>query len=129
MKADGILGLSPTNQGTQASLIYDKLSSNKVFSLAIAENVGQSKMTFGGFNMEKFAKVGSTPIIWHQLTSTKYWQIKFTGASFGLATISFTVDQMIIDSGTSYLLMPSEDYLQFTTLLNQISPCTMNKYS
>jgi hypothetical protein len=33
---------------------------------------------------------------------------------------------MIIDSGTSYLLMPTEDYVQLTNMIATISPCIID---
>jgi hypothetical protein len=54
MKADGIMGLSPTSQGTQADLIYNTFTASKTFSIAIVEATGVSKMTFGGLNLAKY---------------------------------------------------------------------------
>ena len=114
MKADGILGLAPTNEGTTADLIHSKFQTsgviqNRTFSMSIGSVTQVSKMTIGGFDINKFGQPNST-MRWHNLTSSRYWSISMTKANIGTIDIPITVNQMIIDSGTSYLLMPTGNF-------------------
>lgn len=54
--SDGILGLAPSKQGTQASLFIDELYNNglidkRLFSFFISKSRDESRVTFGGVNM------------------------------------------------------------------------------
>ena len=80
--------------------------------MSILEGGQVSKMTFGGYDDIKYGKPNST-VHWHTLiqgSNSRYWSISLTAANIGKQNIPLTVNQMIIDSGTSYLLMPKEDF-------------------
>ena len=66
-----------------------------------------SKITFGGYDTDKYAK---GPIEWHDLKSTDYWTLGINGAKLGDQKLKVYSKDIIIDSGTSYLLMPSKDF-------------------
>lgn len=120
LKADGILGLAPTTQGTAIDMIYNRYNNTtpgnginlKVFSMAIASGGLQSRFTFGGYDSLKYGRQGGS-IEWHSIHGNKYWQINMSGVSIGNSNIITSTNQVIVDSGTSYLLMPSEDFMNF----------------
>ncbi|CDW90538.1 eukaryotic aspartyl protease family protein [Stylonychia lemnae] len=114
LKADGILGLSPTNQGSDAEMLLDELFDqgmihNRLFSLFLVSGNGESKITIGNYDLQKFAR---SEISWHPLSSLNYWTLTLKSAYFGDEKLKPTVKNIIVDSGTSFLLVPTEDYLE-----------------
>jgi hypothetical protein len=71
-------------------------------------------MTFGGWNESLYA---STPINWHNISKTSnYWAVQLEEFSYeiGNKTHSITPNEIVVvDSGTSYVLMPSKDRSEF----------------
>ena len=75
-----------------------------------------SKITLGGYNSEKFGKEG-TQLHWHPLKpnekNSKYdhWRLNMEALYFGDQWIQNTIiDSVIVDSGTSLLLMPEKEF-------------------
>jgi cathepsin D len=62
-----------------------------------------SKITIGGYDTERFAKENIT---WHNLSSNFYWSITMENVSLNGEDVDINTKKVIIDSGTSYLLMP-----------------------
>ena len=52
MKADGIMGLAPTNQGTGTNMIYG--SDSQAFSFSVGAGQAISKFTIGGYDIQKY---------------------------------------------------------------------------
>ena len=79
-----------------------------VFSLLIGTGDRQSKMTLGGFRDDFF----EGQISWHQINpSSVYWQVRLSDFKIPLDTqeeiIIFDKQvDVIVDSGTSFFLMP-----------------------
>lgn len=116
LRADGILGLAPTNQNTRADLLLDELKkqeviNNRMFSLFIGENEEPNSITFGDYDLEKYAK---SDIYFHNLSSANYWTLPLTKAKLGEKELKPTVTSLIVDSGTSFLLLPTQDFKEFT---------------
>ena len=74
----------------------------------------------GGYDLEKFSRPGEQ-IEWLDLKQTNYWSLELNAAAletedgedqFGLDTWSKIA---ILDSGTSYMLMPSYDFALITS--------------
>ena len=61
----------------------------------------------GGYNLNAHSQ-GS--IIWHDLFDTNYWTLPMTDVSYGSVRIPVKVDQLIVDTGTSLTLIPSQDF-------------------
>ena len=75
-----------------------------------------SKITLGGYNSEKFGKEGSR-IHWHPLKPREingkydHWRLDLNSIYFGDKIVSDSiVDSVIVDSGTSLLLMPESEF-------------------
>ena len=79
----------------------------KVFSIQVGNNDEQSKITIGGYDTEKYAKENIT---WHNLANEVYWTIDMDNVSLGNSTLDIETRHVIVDSGTSYLLMPTTDF-------------------
>lgn len=84
--------------------------------MSIAEGNLVSKMTFGGYDLAKYS-AGGSKIYWHNLvTPSKYWTLRMTAVNIGTQAFPTSVSNLIIDSGTSYLLLPTADFLAFSLL-------------
>lgn len=91
-----------------------------------------SKITLGGFNSEKFGKEGSK-IHWHPLKPREingkydHWRLNLNALIFGDNQLTDTiVDSVIVDSGTSLLLMPENE---FKALLQMIKDSADVEYT
>ena len=91
-----------------------------------------SKITLGGFNSEKFGKEGSK-IHWHPLKPREingkydHWRLNLNALIFGDNQLTNTiVDSVIVDSGTSLLLMPENE---FKALLQMIKESANVEYT
>ena len=87
-------------------------------------------ITFGGYDIEKYAKKGSTEadIFWSKtISGEKFWTIGMSGAAFSKPAMrpnkTVTVEELanlsdvkakyaIMDTGVSYALIPSGDFLK-----------------
>lgn len=47
---------------------------------------------------------------WHNLTNNKYWTIGFDGFKVGNKTMKTISTSTIVDTGTSYILIPTTDF-------------------
>ena len=123
---DGILGLA------FESTVFDMLVQsgvNSIFSLYITyDNIGE--LILGGYDSSKFIE----PLIWTSLVSNNnmYWQI-VTNITFYNMTLLQT--SVIIDSGTSFLSIPTQYfntliYLTNAVLISNVYKvnCNMNNY-
>lgn len=95
LKADGIMGLSPTAQNTEADLLIDEIADadlvpNKMFSLLIGDDEEQSKMTFGGYD-PKFVREGGE-LEWHEIADRRYWTLELEGIKIGEREFAASVD-------------------------------------
>lgn len=77
----------------------------------------QSKITFGGYDKERYA-IGR--VNWHQIDeNSNYWSLKVDDIQleFNGQNISMGAQKAIVDSGTSYVMMPTPAYNRFMTHL------------
>ena len=86
-----------------------------------------SKITLGGYNSEKFGKEGST-IHWHPLKPREHngrydhWRLDMNSLYFGDKRMSNTIiDSVIVDSGTSLLLMPEKEFQALMQLIKELT--------
>ena len=80
MRSSGIAGMSPRHYETKSDLFIEKMKKTgaidqAVFSMSIGMGDVQSKITFGGYDLERFATKNAT-INWHNIASgSHYWEI------------------------------------------------------
>ena len=80
-----------------------------MFSFYISNDYSHdSKVTFGGYDM-KYAGNNET-LTWNDLVNTHYWSLNLVGAKIGGNNLPLSSNIAIVDTGTSYMLMPSQDY-------------------
>ena len=126
LTADGIIGLAPTNDvswvrswDAQPELFIDKayeqgVIDERVFSLLIGAGEKEQAFTIGGYDLESFAK---SDLVWHQNANPSYWSVKLDGFAYDDQYISISHDEAIVDSGTSYIIMPEAQFFQVLALL------------
>lgn len=73
----------------------------------------------GGFNLRAHSKGN---IIWHDLFDTNYWTLPMSDVGYGNSTIPIVVDQVIVDTGTSLTLIPSQDFNQLVNVIRLKNP-------
>jgi hypothetical protein len=93
---------------------------NKQFSLAIGESEDRESMeasntsflTIGGYDLDKYAK---SEITWHSILKEPYWSVPLTKITLGrkIVHIPDSPESIIVDSGTSFLLIPDNLYYAF----------------
>ena len=85
IKSSGLVGLSPNHFDKESDLFIMKMKQvgaidAAIFSLAIGLEDVQSRITFGGYDLEKFA---AGPIQWHDAsTSSRYWELALPWGCF-----------------------------------------------
>jgi len=120
LASSGILGLSPRAEERANDLFIMKMKSSGVidkaiFSLMIEFHDSKSKMTFGGIDLVNLAALGSK-LVYHEIDEEQKWwtlplqKMTLSSSKQSLDNIDkyiFGVNQkIIVDSGTSFLLMP-----------------------
>ena len=93
------------------------------------ENAGNSSMfTAGGYDIERFAFNKS--VTWNEVTDTNYWTVKLRKATIGDTIVVTSTLRAIIDSGTSFLAMPTKDLLNLVDMLATVHgyTCTFDDY-
>lgn len=83
----------------------------KVFSIQVGDQNEASIITIGGYDSDKYAKENVT---WHDLANKLYWTIDMQGVSLAGEDLGIKTKEVIVDSGTSYLLMPTVDFEIFS---------------
>ena len=131
--ADGILGLAPTAQRGKADLVVQKLYEQgsipeNVFSFQIGDLDEKSVITIGGYDVGRFAKENET-LQWHNLTNKFWWTLRLDGASLDGEDLKIRTNKVIIDTGTSFTLVPKRDHrLIMRYFLNRGYDCQIDKY-
>ena len=110
--------MSPNHFEEDSDLFIEKMKQTgaidqSLFSLLIGMNEQQSKITFGGYDLKQFA---TGPITWHNINpKSTYWQLEMQSfdlrwkeSSKANRQLSMRRD-LIVDSGTSFLLLPLHD--------------------
>ena len=67
--------------------------------------------TLGGYDIDKFAP--NQTLTWNYLTDDTYWTVRLSGVSLGNRTITPSTSNAIVDTGTSYLAMPENEFQSF----------------
>lgn len=125
MATTGIVGLSPTGD-QRGDLFVEKffkagIIDQAVFSLYIELQNETSQIAFGGYDIEQFGLYGkNTPVHFHRMSpiNAQHWQLDLSTITVlmktpdkdqkynEISTIFDSNQKVIIDSGTSFILMP-----------------------
>jgi hypothetical protein len=107
--------MSPNHFEEESDLFIEKMKEagaidQAVFSLSIGMNDVQSKITFGGYDLDEYA---TGAIKWHNIHMfSAYWEVNMVHLHFeigGEKQYMFPGRDLIVDSGTSFNLMPEND--------------------
>lgn len=49
-------------------------------------------------------------ITWHNISSTEFWSVPLTSFQLGNETLNIRSKEIILDTGTSYTLMPMNEF-------------------
>jgi len=79
-----------------------------MFSMILGGNSESSHILIGGYNM-KYAKEGEI-LNWHNLIKDPYWTVNLSSVKIGDNQIKTYGKTAIIDSGSSYILLPESDF-------------------
>lgn len=109
LQADGILGMSPTHHDEKGELLIEELYNQgeidaRIFSMQIGDLNEESVITLGGYDLERYAKGDFT---WHDLANKNYWTLNMDSVTLGGEELDIETTDVIVDSGTSFLLMPT----------------------
>jgi hypothetical protein len=91
-----------------------------VFSIQVGDHEEASKITIGGYDAEKYAKENIT---WHNLANKLYWTIDMESVALNGSDLRISTTNVIVDSGTSYLLMPTADFDVFSQFFKDRFTC------
>jgi len=112
------------------TLKKEKVIDEAVFSIAVNRNhKNESKATFGGYDMEKYAQP-EAELEWHDVLKVHvgFWLFKLTDLTLSnslnpMAEKEYVFgnnakeNYMIVDSGTSFLMMPKYEHDKFRDYL------------
>lgn len=121
--SDGLIGLSPVKIGDDRPDLYIDLAvkqgvlDERVFSLNFSGDYETSYVTFGGYDEATFAV---EPITWHENVGDYFWAVNLEEVNFVSSGIkkkyggsAWRQTDTIVDSGSSYLLMPQDAFWDF----------------
>jgi hypothetical protein len=126
LKADGLIGLAPSEGGSQADMLIDEFKESgfiedRVFSFQIGRYETDSKFTLGGYNVDKYA---DGEIFWHNITHPSYWGLNISNAYLGDLNMNQNASRVVIDTGSSFMLMPTEDFASFANYFSSRYNCS-----
>lgn len=124
LEADGLLGLAPSDQGSGNNLFIEELYNAgiigaKVFSMSLGQSAldQNSRVVLGGFRPE-LAKPGA-PLSWNPLVDTMYWTVEMNAFSVGKKELPITAKQAVLDTGSSFIVVPRSDFDQLLDVFSQ----------
>lgn len=78
----------------------------------------------GGYDLTYAADGEDSEIYWQDLSSSTYWGVNLQSVSLGSQyPVDIKVSQAIVDTGTSYLLIPTSDFNSFMAYFTQTMVC------
>jgi hypothetical protein len=113
--------LGPKNSGSgNAEIIYNELKEqgvieDRVFSFLIGAEDVPSIITFGGYNPNYTVD----EINWHNLSNDDHWTINLDEVIIDGEEFNVSTHDLVIDTGTSLLLMPDKDFFKFVSILSK----------
>ena len=126
LQADGVLGLAPeSSEMILTDLFKSKQIRKKVFSFSLDMN----RFTLGGFDENRFARQGAKiqwiPIIENSNESDQsHWLIDLNAIQVADASFESISGRAIIDTGTSFIRVPNEDFENIKEILGKGRACS-----
>jgi hypothetical protein len=82
-----------------------------VFSFKLAGTTDYGKksiLTLGGYDINTHAP--NMTVSWNPLIDTDYWSVRLSKVALGNTNIALSTNKAIIDSGTSYVVVPQAEF-------------------
>lgn len=121
LNSEGIIGMALGGTPGEGTLYMYSLKKagaidHQVFAFLVsAEGHKKSKVTFGGTELNKYAK---GPMHWHKITPGQMWYVKMENVGFeGVNLMNGNLDNALVDTGTSYISMPVEGIKKIGNIL------------
>ena len=93
--------------------------------MSFTGDYGVSYVTFGGYDLQSFAKEELT---WHNNVSDWFWAVNLTEIKTGSETLMSNDygRELIVDSGSSYILLPRTDFNAFLDQMQEVARCRLD---
>mmetsp|Transcript_38210 Transcript_38210/g.36565 ORF Transcript_38210/g.36565 Transcript_38210/m.36565 type:complete len:109 (+) Transcript_38210:258-584(+) len=85
----------------------------------------QSEVTIGGYNEESF----EGEIISHAVSGSFHWSLNFVKFAYNDDFVIPSVGKALIDTGTTFLMLPIDDYRTLVDMIIADLPSTMKARS
>ena len=137
LNGSGLIGIAPTPPGSQqlidpmnygvAGFIAQlKVSQefnkefDQIFSIYLSnDGLTPGDISFGGFDLDKFAKKDKKLIWADQSTNEAYWAANTNSAYFGDAKLATHNQQVIFDNGMSLAMIPEKSFVPLVKKLHE----------
>lgn len=108
--------ISQLRQNTDFNAHFDQM-----FSIYLS-NDGQSPsdITFGGYNLHKYAKKGKDLKWFDQSSNDNYWATVSKSVFFNDVTLSDYSQQVIFDNGMNHAMAPEQSFVQLIKGLHEL---------
>ena len=135
MMADGILGLAFSSLSSNYPTLMDTLKSQglieeAVFGVYLNDNGYsedstdlQSNIILGGFDVEKYTSNGTLTFL-KVYSQLGYWAVSLEGVSYGSQALTMNSVMAIVDTGTSFIIGPQDEIMQFLQPLLSEGMCS-----
>jgi len=77
-------------------------------------------ISFGGYDLDKFAKKGKNLLWVDQSANEAYWAVNTKSASFGDSNLAQYNQQVIFDNGMSLAMMPEKSFVPMLKKLHDL---------
>ena len=131
LTSDGIVGLAPTSQRTQASVLIDELYWNrfineKVFSFKLSKPGDQRKSTLSLGSYSLPVGFSREQISWNKIENPYFWSLKIHQITIGGRKLDLSSATAIIDTGNENIVMPQHEFEQFKRYFSKQMLCSLN---
>ena len=138
LKGSGLIGIAPTpakgkdltdpfNNGVAGFIAQLKTSADfnkefdQVFSIYLSnDSKSPGDISFGGYDLDKFAKKGKNLLWVDQSANEAYWAVNTKSASFGDSNLAQYNQQVIFDNGMSLAMMPEKSFVPMLKKLHDL---------
>jgi len=113
-------------------LYKKRIIGRPVFSFAFTNNQDDATakktptLTLGGYDLPE--EKSESDITWNHVTSPYFWSLELVNASVGNKTIPFETRTAVVDTGSSNLVMPSDDFKKVLSYFKKEMMCDQDKY-
>jgi len=90
-----------------------------MFSIYLSnDNSSPGDISFGGYDLEKYAKKDA-PLVWMDQSQNEfYWTVNSKSVSFNGHKLADTPQQVIFDNGMSLAMVPEKTFIELIKVLN-----------